>query len=366
MNSLKDVAYLEMAYALAERAKGWTSPNPNVGAVIVKGGDVIGYGYHEKPGSPHAEIIALARAGKEARAGTLYLTLEPCVHWGRTPPCIGPILAARFRRIVVSSPDPNPVVFQKGLQRIRESGIALSVGLLKEKNETLNEAYTKFITRKTPFVTIKAAISLDGRIATRTGDSRWISSRAAREYVHLLRGENDAIMTGVGTVLKDDPLLTVRHPNWRGKRITRVILDSGLRFPLRARMLSTLSRGKILIFAAPGARPARIEALRKKGVEVLIIPATKTGLDLREALAELGKREITGLLVESGAHLATSLLEEKLADKVFLTLSPLLTGGERARSFFEGTGARTIGDALHIRRFTHFTIGRDIIMEGYL
>jgi len=366
MNSLKDVAYLEMAYALAEKAKGWTSPNPNVGAVIVKSNAVVGYGYHEKPGSPHAEIIALARAGKKARAGTLYLTLEPCVHWGRTPPCIGPILAARFRRIVVSSPDPNPVVFQKGLRRIRESGIALSVGLLKEKNETLNEAYTKFITRKTPFVTIKAAASLDGRIATRTGDSRWISSPAAREYVHLLRGENDAIMIGVGTVLKDDPLLTVRHPNWRGKTITRVILDSGLRFPLRARMLSTLSRGKILIFAGRGAPPARIEALRKKGVEVLIIRAAKTGLDLREALAELGKREITGLLVEGGAHLATSLLEEKLADKIFLALSPVLTGGERASSFFEGMGARTVGNALHIRRFRHFTVGRDIIMEGYL
>jgi len=365
MNALKDLAYLEMAYALAEKARGWTNPNPNVGAVVVKRDAVIGYGYHEKPGSPHAEIIALARAGKEAKAGTLYLTLEPCVHWGRTPPCIGPVLAARFRRIVVSAPDPNPAVFQKGLRRIRESGIALSVGLLKERNEALNEAYIKFITRKIPFVTLKAAASLDGRIATRTGDSRWISSHATREYVHLLRGECDAIMTGISTVLKDDPLLTVRHRNWNGKRITRVILDSELRFPLRARMLSTLSGGKILIFSGRGAPPAKIEALRKKGVEVLPTARAKSGLDLRGVLAELGKREIAGLLVESGAHLTTSLLEEKLVDKIFLTLSPMLTGGKRASSFFEGEGARAIGDALRIRRFTHFTVGRDMIMEGY-
>ncbi len=363
---MSDVLFMRMALRLARRGEGAVNPNPVAGAVVVQGERVVGKGYHRVFGGPHAEVEALDQAGALARGATLYVTLEPCPHHGKTPPCTERILEAGIARVVFACEDPNPLVRGKGLARLRDAGVEVAHGVLAAEARRQNEIFFKFITTGLPFVTLKLAMSLDGRIATRTGDSRWISSRAAREYVHLLRGENDAIMTGVGTVLKDDPLLTVRHPNWRGKRITRVILDSGLRFPLRARMLSTLSRGKILIFAAPGARPARIEALRKKGVEVLIIPATKTGLDLREALAELGKREITGLLVESGAHLATSLLEEKLADKVFLTLSPLLTGGERARSFFEGTGARTIGDALHIRRFTHFTIGRDIIMEGYL
>jgi diaminohydroxyphosphoribosylaminopyrimidine deaminase/5-amino-6-(5-phosphoribosylamino)uracil reductase len=365
MNTGKDHAAMEMAYALAERAKGWASPNPHVGAVIIKRDAVIGYGYHEKPGKPHAEIIALERAGKEARGSTLYVTLEPCVHWGRTPPCIGPVLEARPQRIVISSLDPNPLVLRKGLRKIREAGIPVSVGILKERNDILNESYIKYIVRKIPFVTLKAAAGLDGRIAARTGDSRWISSPETREYIHLLRGEYDAIMTGVNTVIKDDPLLTVRHPNWRGKKMTRVILDSCLRFPPKARMLSTRSQGRILIFTRQGASPAKIEALTKEGAEVVAIPSAGPGLDLNAALIALGKREIAGLLVEAGGRLITSFLQAGLADKIFLTLSPKLIGGREAPSFFEGEGIRSIRDALRVRKTVHFTVGDDMILEGY-
>jgi diaminohydroxyphosphoribosylaminopyrimidine deaminase/5-amino-6-(5-phosphoribosylamino)uracil reductase len=365
MTELSDLAYLEMAYALAEKAKGWASPNPYVGALVVRKGEIVGWGCHEKPGEPHAEIIALEKAESLAKGSTLYVTLEPCVHWGRTPPCIDAVLAASPVRVVISSPDPNPIVFKKGIKRLREAGIETSVGLLKERNAILNEAYIKFITRGTPFVTLKAAVSLDGRIATRTRDSRWISSAATREYVHLLRGEYDAIMVGINTLLRDDPRLTVRHPHWRGKKITRVILDSRLRFPLRSRILSTLDKGDILVFSSRGAPPGKKAALNRRGVEVVDASGSPRGINLREVLPYLAERGVAGLLVEGGSRLLTSFIEERLADKLFLTVSPSLVGGEGAPSFLEGRGIGRVGEALRVRGLSTFRIGEDIIMEGY-
>jgi diaminohydroxyphosphoribosylaminopyrimidine deaminase/5-amino-6-(5-phosphoribosylamino)uracil reductase len=366
MTDPNDRAYLEMAYALAEKAKGWASPNPYVGALVVRSGEIVGWGYHEKPGKPHAEIIALERAGRLARGSTLYVTLEPCVHWGRTPPCIDAVLAASPGRVVISSPDPNPIVFNKGIKRLRDAGIDISVGLLKERNAVLNEAYIKFITRGAPFVTLKAAVSLDGRVATRTGDSCWISSPETRAYVHLLRGEQDAIMVGINTLLRDDPRLTVRHPHWKGKKITRIVLDSRLRFPLRSRILSTLEKGEILVFASREAPPKKKAALKNRGVEVIVASGSPRGIKLREVLPRLGERGIAGLLVEGGSRLLTSFIEERLADKLFLTISPRLIGGERAPSFLEGRGIGRVREALKLRRLATFPIGTDIIMEGYL
>lgn len=365
MTESADRAYLEMAYALAEKAKGWASPNPYVGALVVRKGAIVGWGCHERPGEPHAEIIALERAGRLAKGSTLYITLEPCVHWGRTPPCIDAVLAASPVRVVISSPDPNPIVFNKGIKRLREAGIDTSVGLLKERNAVLNEAYIKFITRGTPFVTLKAAVSLDGRIATRTWDSRWISSAETREYVHLLRGEYDSIVVGINTLLRDDPWLTVRHPDWRGKKITRVILDSRLRFPLRSRILSTLDKGDILVFSSRGAPPEKKAALNRRGVEVVTASSSPRGINLREVLRYLAENGIAGLLVEGGSRLLTSFIEERLADKLFLTVSPSLIGGEGAPSFLEGRGIGQVGKALKVHRLSTFRIGKDIIMEGY-
>ncbi len=365
MTDLKDIGYLEMAFNLAEKARGWASPNPYVGAVAVRRGAIIGYGYHERPGKPHAEVVALERAGRLARGCTFYITLEPCVHWGRTPPCAEAVIRARPSRVVVSSQDPNPIVLRRGIRRLRAAGIDVSVGLLKERNVTLNESYFKHITRGIPFVTLKAALSLDGRTATRTHDSRWISSSQTRDYVHLLRGEQDAIMVGIGTILKDDPLLTVRHPQWAGKKVIRIILDSRLRFPLRARILSTLSEGGIIVVAARGAPPRKRDLLVKRGIEVVEIPAPRRQVNIASLLSYLSKRGITSLLVEGGSRLLTTMIEGRLADKLFLTISPRIIGGTAAPSLLEGKGARRIQESWRIQRVSSFTIGNDTVIEGY-
>jgi len=365
MNNLKDLSYLRMAYALAEKAKGWASPNPYVGTVIIRKDVIVGYGYHERPGKPHAEIIALQRAGSLAKKSTAYITLEPCAHWGRTPPCVERIIQAGLKKIVISDLDSNPLVYKRGIKKIREAGIEVSVGLLKERNKALNECYLKYITQKIPFVTAKAAVSLDGKIATKKFSSRWISSAPTREYVHLLRGEYDAIMIGINTLLKDDPRLTIRHPSWKGKQITRIILDARLRFPLKARILSTLNKGKIIVFALKKASQRKADTLRRKGVEVVPLRSVSPSIDLEEVLAWLGKREVSSLLVEGGGRLMTSMFEEKLVDKVFLSVSPRLIGGKKAPSLFQGEGVNLIKDSLCLKRINYFQINEDCLLEGY-
>jgi diaminohydroxyphosphoribosylaminopyrimidine deaminase/5-amino-6-(5-phosphoribosylamino)uracil reductase len=365
MSPARDRGWMEMAYGLAEKARGRTSPNPLVGAVVVRDGTVVGHGFHEEPGKPHAEILALGLAGRRAKGATLYLTLEPCVHWGRTPPCVDTVLAAGLARIVVSAIDPNPLVRTKGIRRLEQGGIDVSVGCLAERNAALNEAYAKFITRRVPFVTLKAALTLDGKIASRTGASKWISSPGTRDYVHLLRGEHDALMIGANTLVADDPLLTVRHAAWPAKRIARAVLDSRLRFPLTSRMLSTLDRGRILVFAGREAPADKARALEALGVEVLLPPDGAPAWSLARVLAELGRLEIAALLVEGGSRLFTSFIEDGLADKAVLTLAPLLVGGAAAPGFIAGAGVDTIAGAVALKRWRSFTIEDDIIAEGY-
>jgi diaminohydroxyphosphoribosylaminopyrimidine deaminase/5-amino-6-(5-phosphoribosylamino)uracil reductase len=365
MNELKDAAYMQMAYGLAEKALGQASPNPYVGALVVKNGIIVGHGYHEGAGRPHAEIVALKRAGARAKGATLYVTLEPCVHWGRTPPCVEVVCGAALRRVVVSALDPNPLVFRKGVRRMKAAGLEVAVGVLAERNRRLNEFYIKYITRKIPFITLKAAVSLDGKMATRTFDSRWISSAETREYIHCLRGEYDALLIGLNTVLRDDPLLTVRHPNWPRKRIARIVLDGGLKVPPQARLLSTLSRGRIVVFANRDAPPAKKEALTKNGVEVVTLPGRGPRLELGRVVDELGRREIASVLVEGGGRTITAFLDGKLADKVLLTISPRLIGGTNAVSLHGGRGAASLKDALSLKTVSTFRIGKDTVLEGY-
>ncbi len=365
MSASRDHAWMEMAYGLAEKARGRTSPNPMVGAVVVRDGAVVGCGYHAEPGKPHAEIIALGMAGRRAKGATLYVTLEPCVHWGRTGPCVDSVISAGLRRVVVSAVDPNPLVNGQGLRRLEEAGLDVSVGILAERNAVLNEAHAKWIVRHIPFVTLKAALSLDGKIACAGGDSKWISSCGTRDYVHLLRGEQDAILVGVNTLVQDDPLLTVRHPLWPGKMIVRAVLDSGLRFPLTSRILSTLDRGRILVFAAGDAPSEKAAALGAVGVEVLRPPDGAKVWGLPSVLAELGGLEITSLLVEGGSRTFTSFIEEGLADKAVLTLAPSLVGGEAAPTLIGGEGVDRITEAIPLRRTRSFTIDTDLIVEGY-
>jgi diaminohydroxyphosphoribosylaminopyrimidine deaminase/5-amino-6-(5-phosphoribosylamino)uracil reductase len=309
--------------------------------------------------------VALSRAGRRARGGTIYITLEPCVHWGRTPPCADNLLEAGLKRAVISSYDANPVVHRRGAARLKAAGLEVEVGLLEDKNARLNESYIKYITRKVPFVTLKAAVSLDGRMASRTGDSKWISAAGTRDYVHLLRGECDALMVGINTVLRDDPRLTVRHPTWGDKRVTRVILDSMLRFPLTARVLETLDQGRIIVFGRDGAPAHKAEALRERGVDVVLIKPPLENGGLEAVLAELGRREIAALLVEGGSRLETSFIEHRLADKIILTVSPRLIGGRTAPGFLEGQGAETVRAAFKLRSLAPFRIGEDLILEGY-
>ncbi len=365
MNGASDRAWMEMAYGLAEKARGRTSPNPLVGAVVVRGGAAVGAGFHEEPGEPHAEILALAGAGGRARGATLYLTLEPCVHWGRTPPCVDTVLRAGLERVVVSAVDPNPIVDGRGIRRLERAGLRVSVGLLAERNAALNESYVKYITRKRPFVTLKAALTLDGKIACRTGESRWISSAGTRDYVHLLRGEQDALMIGAGTLVSDDPRLTVRHPHWGRKKVLRAVLDSRLSFPLDARILRTLGLGPVVVFAGRGAPAGKARALARRGVEVVPPPGGAMAWSLDRVLAELGRREVAALLVEGGGRLYTAFVEAGLADKAVLTLAPRLLGGDAAPGFLGGAGAGTVAAARALRRVRTFTAADDIILEGY-
>lgn len=362
-----DYGYMQMAYGLAEKAIGRASPNPYVGAVIVRDGVIVGSGFHEGPGLPHAEIVALRRAGRRAERATAYITLEPCVHWGRTPPCIDSLLAARLKRVVVSDLDPNPLVYKKGVRRLRQNGVKVETGLLAARNRRMNEAYIKYITRRVPFVTIKAAVTLDGRMATRAFDSRWISSKAAREYVHLLRGEGDALMVGINTILRDDPLLTVRLPRWKDKSMARIIIDSRLRLPLKARVLSTLHRGGVFVFTRKDSSPAKAEALEKAGASVVRLPGAGDRVDLDAALEWLGRNEVAGLLVEGGGTLASSFFERRLVDKVLLVYSPKLVGGREAPAFIAGDkGAACLQDGVILKETRSFALGPDLIMEGYI
>ncbi|UCE41930.1 MAG: bifunctional diaminohydroxyphosphoribosylaminopyrimidine deaminase/5-amino-6-(5-phosphoribosylamino)uracil reductase RibD [Candidatus Aminicenantes bacterium] len=367
MNTNKDSVFLEMAYGLAEKAKGWSSPNPYVGAVIVKKGTIVGTGYHKKPGNPHAEVIALQKAGSQARNATAYITLEPCVHWGRTPPCVDSLIQDGIKRVVVSALDPNPLVHKKGIQKMRQAGIQVSFGLLEEKNTHLNEIYNKYIRQKMPFVTAKVAASLDGKVATKTHDSKWITSKQTRRYSHLLRGEHMAIMVGINTLFNDDPRLTIRHPLWRNKQLIRVIVDSRLRFPLEATLLKTRSKGRILAFTCQSQTSRKALELSKRGVEIISVRSNRSGrLDLNKILAWLGQNEISSVMVEGGALLLTNLFENNLIDKIFVTFSTKLIGGEKAPTFFEGQGFSTVAKAMRLRNASCFSIGKDLVMEGYL
>ncbi|MBC7349416.1 MAG: bifunctional diaminohydroxyphosphoribosylaminopyrimidine deaminase/5-amino-6-(5-phosphoribosylamino)uracil reductase RibD [Candidatus Aminicenantes bacterium] len=363
--SSRDLAYMEMAYSLAEKARGRTSPNPSVGAVLVKRDKIVGWGFHREAGQPHAEIVALDRAGRQAKGATLYLTLEPCVHWGRTPPCVDRLLGSDLKRIVISSYDPNPLVHRKGAARLQQAGIKVEVGLLGHLNQRLNEFYFKYITGRVPFVTLKAALSLDGKIAAVSGHSRWISCQESRYFVQHLRAEHDAVLVGLNTVLVDNPRLSLRLPDLSRKKWYRVVLDAFLRFPARARLLEKPEEGQVIIFTGPEISESRAKRLRRKGAEIIQVPAADGKLDLRSVLEELGRREIAAVLVEGGAATLTSFLQHKLADKIYLFLAPRLIGGEKSLTLFEGPGAIRVAESIELKNLRHFSIKNDIIIEGY-
>lgn len=364
------VDYMEHALSLAELALGYTSPNPAVGAVIVKDGVVVGMGYTQPPGSAHAEIMALQQAGEKAKEATMYVILEPCCHQGRTPPCTQAIIDAGISVVHTSMLDPNPLVSGKGVKCLQEAGIQVYVGEYEDKAKEINESYIKFITTGIPFVIAKFAMSLDGKIATRNGDSRWISNDSARRYVHKVRNIVDSIMVGVNTVIIDNPQLSARAccSGKGGKMKTqplRVIVDSKGRTPLVARVFK--EPGNTLIAVAGHFDKIKTQQYQEVGAEVVEVPDIDRGtVDLEKLLAVLGQRHITSILVEGGSRLMGSMFDEGLIDKMIVFIAPIIIGGEMACSAVAGNGVGKISEALRLHKVKVQNLEDNVLVSGYV
>lgn len=357
-----DRRFMKRALAVAARYEGKTSPNPPVGAVFVKDGRIIAEGAHEGPGNAHAEVVALARAAG-VKGADLYVTLEPCSHHGRTPPCTDALIDSGVRRVVIGMADPNPDVRGGGAEILRAAGIDVSVEDMGGAVERFYEAYTKFVTKKLPFVTLKAALTLDGRIATASGDSRWISSEPSRRLVHRLRAKSDAVLVGIGTVKKDNPLLTVRMV--RGRDPLRVVVDPDLEMPPDSRMLSE-GTGTVVIGAAHDADKKRAEALAVRGAHIVYVGRSQDGrLDLEGLLAELGRRNVMRLLVEGGANIFTYFITRAIFDKIMLFYAPKILTGADGLGLTVGRGPARIAEAVAVSSMSVRRIGNDFMVEAY-
>ncbi|UKL00221.1 bifunctional diaminohydroxyphosphoribosylaminopyrimidine deaminase/5-amino-6-(5-phosphoribosylamino)uracil reductase RibD [Brevibacillus brevis] len=359
----QDSKYMDLALELARSARGQTSPNPMVGAVIVKEGTIVGMGAHLRAGEPHAEVHALRMAGEKAQGATVYVTLEPCSHYGKTPPCAEALIAADVRRVVVATLDPNPLVAGRGIEMLRAAGVEVAVGVREEEAKALNEVFFHYIQTRRPFVTVKTASTLDGKIASVTGHSRWITGAEARAEVHELRRQHDAILVGVGTILADDPLLTARKGEQRfGSQPVRVILDSQLRTPLDARVVQNTD-AKTWIFTTDAAPREKHELLAARGVKVI---TTAGPIRVEKVLDTLGELGITSLLVEGGQEVNGSFLQARAIQKVVSHIALKLIGGSGAPSPFGGQGFATMGEAVQLTNVMITPIGKgDVQISGY-
>lgn len=357
--------HMQRALELAKLGVGRTSPNPMVGAVIVKEGRVIGEGYHANYGQPHAEVNAIENASESVEGAEIYVTLEPCSHYGKTPPCALKLIENRFSKVYIAMEDPNPLVSGRGIQMLRKQGIEVEVGLLEAEAKALNEVFIKYITTKKPFCVMKSAMTLDGKIATVTGESKWITSEAARSYVHQLRHELKAIMVGIGTVLKDDPMLTTRLEGRQGKDPIRVVVDSTLRIPLNAKILHLDSDAPTLIATtdqADGEKATALQAL--PNVKLIIAPQKDGKVDLDYLMFILGEQGIDSLLLEGGATLNASALEHKIVDKVLMFIAPKILGGENAPTPVGGKGIEALENAVRLKDLKAIAMGEDLLVEA--
>jgi diaminohydroxyphosphoribosylaminopyrimidine deaminase/5-amino-6-(5-phosphoribosylamino)uracil reductase len=357
-------AMMRRALGLAERGRGVASPNPVVGAIVVAGGEVVGEGWHDGPGSPHAEAMALVAAGEHARGATLYVTLEPCDHQGRTPPCTGAILEAGIARVVAGITDPNPIVDGRGFARLREAGVEVVSPVLPDECSRPIEAFAKHVVTAVPFVTLKMAATLDGKVAARDGSSRWITGEQARDEVHRMRAASDAIAVGAGTALVDDPSLTVRNPSHRGRPPVRVLVDARGTVPPTARLFS--SEAPTLVATTETAPVQRRRAWAAEGADVVVFETQAGRVPLGALLAHLGKRDVQALLLEGGPTLAWSAVREDLVDKVVVFLAPKLLGGERAPGILGGEGLAPVGEALPLEIAGVSRVGQDVKVEAYV
>lgn len=356
--------YMQQALQIAAYAAGRTSPNPLVGAVIVKDGRVVGQGWHRKAGTEHAEIHALRQAGELAAGATIYVTLEPCSHYGRTGPCSKALIDAGIQRVVIAMLDPNPLVAGKGVAMLKAAGIEVETGLLQAQAERLNEVFLKWIMTKMPFVVMKTAMTLDGKIATAAGNSKWISNEVSRRRVHELRDVYDGILVGIGTVLADDPALTTRLESPSGKNPLRIVVDSRARTPLTARVV-TDGQAETLIAVTAAAEAAKVEALRQAGVEVLVVNDGQQ-VDLKQLFCLLGERGVCSIFVEGGARINYFLLKAGLVDKVYSFIAPKMVGGSSAPGPVGGDGVETLDQAFLLEDVETELLAGDILVSGYI
>ena len=359
---MTDENYMREALRIAKNSIGRTSPNPMVGAIIVKENRIIAEGWHRQVGTEHAEIHALKMAGELAKGATMYVTLEPCSHFGKTPPCANAIVDAGIKKVFAAMSDPNPKVSGNGFKILRDSGIDVEVGLLEDEARWLNEIFLKWVTTKLPFVTIKTAMTFDGKIATSTGQSKWITSESSRQRVHEMRDIHDAVMVGIGTVLNDNPILTARI--YGGKNPIRIIVDSNARTPLSSNVV-TNHQAKTIIAVTKNAPQGRIEALKNHGVEI-IFAGDDSQVDLNILTNELASREITSIFVEGGGTLNFSLLENDLVDKMYAFIAPKIIGGRESITSVEGIGFKNISDAITLKNISTEMIENDILISGYI
>ncbi len=367
MSKATDESFLRRALQLARRGVGRTSPNPKVGAVLVRGGKVIGEGWHRRAGLPHAEVEALsdaARRGERVRGATLFVTLEPCCTHGRTPPCTDAILAAGIRRIVVAATDPNPKHSGEGFEILRRAGVAVTTGVLSAEAARINEAFNHWIVRRTPFVTVKAAMTVDGKIATASGESKWITGARSRQVAMRLRFDSDAVLVGINTVLADDPSLTARAPSGHVRKpLQRFVLDALARTPLGSVLVSDEFAALTTVVVSRTAPVGRVKALAKRA-RVLVAPARAGRINLRWLLQRLGSEGITSLLVEGGGEVNAAFLEAGLAQRVEFFYAPKILGGREARRGVAGEGAKQLADLIELREIRWRRVGQDLWLSA--
>ncbi|HEU0007970.1 MAG TPA: bifunctional diaminohydroxyphosphoribosylaminopyrimidine deaminase/5-amino-6-(5-phosphoribosylamino)uracil reductase RibD [Terriglobia bacterium] len=361
-----DGRFMLHALDLAKRGRALVSPNPMVGAVLVRNGQIVGEGFHRYAEKKHAETWALEQAGAAAQGSTLFVTLEPCSHQGRTQPCTGQLIEAGVSRVVTAMTDPNPLVAGSGLRGLRAAGMVVETGHCEAEALKLNEAYCKFIQTRTPFVTLKAAMTLDGKIAQADGRSQWITQEASRQRVQQLRFENDAILTGIGTVLADNPRLTDRTGLPRRRRLLRVILDTWLRLSPDSTLVRSLGERDILVFCSEQRNTARQLQLERSGVEVMPMIATTGKVDLAAVLTELGRRDITSVVVEAGPTLNFEALRSGCVDKVLCFVAPRLLGGQSPLPLVGGEGFVRLDRSLLLRFASIEHVGEDLLVEAYV
>jgi len=363
MRKTNDSEFMKRALELAESVAGRTSPDPMVGAVIVKNGRIVGAGYHAEVGTPHAESFALKKAGSRAKGATMYVNLEPCCHYGNNPPCVNQIIRAGVKKVVAAMKDPNPLVFGKGFKMLKNAGVEVKVGILGSEAARLNEAFIKYISTKTPFVILKSAMSIDGKIATSSGESRWISGPESRRLVHKLRNRVDAVMVGIGTIMVDNPALTTRMVTGRRRNALKIIIDKNASIPLRSKVLVHEPEKTIIVTSAEAPK-TKLKKIKTLGAKVMKVRIRKGCLDLRQLMKDLAEEGIVSVMIEGGSGISAVALETGIVDKVMFFLAPCIIGGSEAPTAVGGDGIKKLSRALRLKNVELTEVGGDFLIEG--